>query len=75
MHHLTYTNSKKNTITYNILNLLCMLHVLHVCRWRGMFKIQCNDLTCDTHVPSHILLPRNHMVHTYKYLIFLCISL
>ena len=26
MHHLTYTNSKKNTITYNILNLLCICY-------------------------------------------------
>jgi hypothetical protein len=35
-----------------------------------MFEIQNNDLTCGTHVPNQIFLICNHMMHLYKYLIF-----
>jgi hypothetical protein len=32
-------------------------------------RIQSNDLTCDTHVPNHILFIYNHMMHLCNYLI------
>jgi len=52
-----------------MLNLLDMLLVLHIYRWRNLLGIQSNDPSCYTYIPNHILIVSNHMIHLYKYLI------
>ena len=53
-------------ITYDILNMLVMLLVLHVFKRRNLLRIPSNDSTCDTHVPNQLLIICNHMMHICK---------